>query len=97
MKRTKTGGRTKGTPNKTTKQLRDVVQAFIESNIEDMQLQYDALDTPKDKLACLDRMFRHVLPSPVTELEQLSDEALDALITKLKQRNDNTQRQACNG
>ena len=97
MKRTKTGGRTKGTPNKTTKQLREAVQAFIEDNFDDIQTQYNALDTPTAKLTYLDKMLRHVLPSPVTELEQLSDEALDALITKLKQRNDNTQRQACNG
>jgi len=83
-------GRKSGVPNKTTKQLREAVQAFVENNLDDIQHQYNKLDTPNAKLSYLDKMLRYVLPSPVTELEQLSDEALDKLINKLKKKQHET-------
>ena len=84
-------GRGKGTPNKTTEEVRGLVQSFIELNICDIQAQYDLLD-PKEKLAFFERILKHVLPSPMHELERLTDEQLDELIARLKEQNNNTLR-----
>ena len=76
-------GRPKGVPNKTTEELRSMVQQFIEGNFEDIQSQYDQLD-PKDKLSFIERLLKHVLPNPLHELERLTDQELDQLIERLK-------------
>jgi hypothetical protein len=39
---------------------------------------------PKDRLAFLERMLKHILPPPLNELEKLSDEQLDEVINRLK-------------
>jgi hypothetical protein len=57
----KTGGRTKGTPNKTTKELRDLINQFVCDNIATMQKDFDQLE-PKDKLKFIDRMLNYILP-----------------------------------
>ena len=76
-------GRPKGVPNKTTEELRSLVKQFVAGNWEDIQSQYDALE-PKEKLTFLERLLKHVLPAPLHDLEKLTDQQLDELITKLK-------------
>jgi len=39
----KKGGRTKGTPNKENKSIRDAFQLLVENNIEKLQSDFDAL------------------------------------------------------
>ncbi len=76
-------GRPKGKPNKSTEELRGIVQAFIETNLETLQTNFDLLE-PKEKLMFLDKMLKMVLPQPLNDLEKLTDEQLDELIKKLK-------------
>lgn len=57
----KTGGRKKGIPNKTTEELRDTVQAFIENNIDGIQENFDLLE-PKEKLLFIEKMLNYSLP-----------------------------------
>jgi len=76
-------GRPKGTPSRTTEELRKLVQSFIEANIEDVQAQYDVLEA-KDKLLFLEKLLKIVLPPPIVSLEQLSEQDLQTLINKLK-------------
>jgi len=76
-------GRKPGVPNKTTEELRKLVQSFIEANIEDVQAQYDLLEA-KDKLLFLEKLLKIVLPPPIISLEQLSEADLQTLINKLK-------------
>lgn len=76
-------GRPKGKPNRSTDELRNLLQSFIDANIETMQADYDSLE-PKDRLNFIERLLKHVLPAPLQELEKLTDEQLDTLIYKLK-------------
>lgn len=78
-------GRKVGTANKTTQQLRALVQAFIENNVDDIQTLYDKLDE-RQKLQFFERMLRVVLPAPQEELQTLSDESIDKLIARLKEQ-----------
>ena len=43
-KREKTGGRTKGTPNKTTAELRERFTSLLESNFETIQNDLNSLE-----------------------------------------------------
>lgn len=51
----------KGVPNKTTQQVREAFQMLINSNIEQMQSDIDAL-TPKDRLKFIIDLSKFVLP-----------------------------------
>ena len=57
----KYGGRTLGTPNKTTKELRGAINQFISTNIDSIQTDFDKLE-PKDRLKFIDRMLNYILP-----------------------------------
>lgn len=81
----KTGGRKKGTPNRSTDELRNLLQSFINTNMETLQTDYDKLE-PKDRLNFINSLLRHVLPAPLQELERLTDEQLDELINRLKEK-----------
>ncbi|HAQ17770.1 MAG TPA: hypothetical protein DCR40_00890 [Prolixibacteraceae bacterium] len=54
-------GRPKGSQNRSTEELRNTVQAFIESNIEGMQANFDQLEA-KDKLLFIEKMLNYSLP-----------------------------------
>ena len=43
------GGRKKGTPNKVTKEKRELIAKFIEEKWEDFVAAYDAIDDPAKK------------------------------------------------
>jgi len=79
-------GRPKGVPNKTTDQLRGMFQTFLEANIDTLQNDFDMLE-PKDRLLFIERIAKLILPAPMNELQKLSDEQLDELITRLKKEN----------
>ncbi|HDP55268.1 MAG TPA: hypothetical protein ENN24_06275 [Bacteroidetes bacterium] len=76
-------GRPKGSPNKTVEELRSAIKHFIDDNLETLQADFDKLE-PKDRLAFVERLLKHVLPPMVTSLEQLSEADLDILLNKLK-------------
>lgn len=76
-------GRPKGKPNRTTDELRAMVQNFIDANLQTLQTDFDKLE-PKDRLAFIERLLKHVLPAPLQELDRLTDEQLDELINRLK-------------
>ena len=62
-------GRPDGAKNKTTEELRNTVQSFIENNIESMQANFDQLDA-KDKLMFIEKILSYTLPRlKVTELK----------------------------
>jgi polyhydroxyalkanoate synthesis regulator protein len=82
----KTGGRKPGTVNKSTDELRNLLQSFIDTNMKTMQADYDKLE-PKDRLTFINNLLRHVLPAPLQVLERLTDEQLDELIERLKKNN----------
>ncbi len=76
-------GRPKGSKNKTSEEIRSMVQSFVEANISKLQSEFDQL-APDKKLIFIDRMLSHVLPKPLNELEKLTDYDLDEIIKRLK-------------
>lgn len=76
-------GRKKGTPNRTTDQIREAVKCFIDANFDTIQKDFELLE-PKDRLAFFERMLKHILPPPLNELEKLTDEQLDEVVNRLK-------------
>jgi len=68
----KYGGRTKGTPNKTTAQIRNEFQILISNNIEALQNDIEALE-PKERIKTIIELSKFVLPTlkaiEVTEIE----------------------------
>lgn len=85
------GGRTKGTPNKTTAQIKDWVVALIGRNTEQIEEDLLAME-PKDRVMMFERLMRYVLPTQTTieqtgsETESMSREDIMAEIERL-QRN----------
>ena len=60
-KRPKSGGRTKGTPNKVTGELRELITDFLQNNWERVQSDFDNLE-PKDRLVFYERLLTYSTP-----------------------------------
>lgn len=60
----KTGGRRKGTLNKTTSEMKEKVQFFIESNFEQIQQDFNKLE-PRERVTLYERMLKYVIPAKV--------------------------------
>lgn len=66
----KFGGRTKGTPNKITTELRDKFKLLVENNIDNLQMDLDELE-PKDRIKTILDISKFILPTlKSTELIQ---------------------------
>lgn len=61
MKRQKYGGRTAGTPNRLTIEIRNVLNSFIEANKDQIQPIFDELDN-KDKLKFIVEVLPYITP-----------------------------------
>ena len=55
------GGRAKGTPNKTTKTMREWLTKLLAKNRKQIEQDLQAL-APKDRIAMLERLMQYVLP-----------------------------------
>lgn len=57
------GGRSKGTPNKTTMATKELITNLLSeySNSGKMSLDFNALD-PKDRLAIAEKLMQYVMP-----------------------------------
>lgn len=55
-------GRPKGSPNKTSKELREHISQFISHNLNTMQNDFDTLESPKDRLMFMERLFQYTMP-----------------------------------
>lgn len=70
-------GRPKGHKNRTTEQVRELIQTFIEANLPRLQADFDAME-PAQRLTFINNLLRHVLPPPLS-LESLTESQLDQL------------------
>lgn len=81
------GGRKKGTPNKVTSNLREWINALIDSNREQIESDLKELE-PKDRLMVLERLLSYVLPKMQNvdtslNFDGLTDEQLNKAVKQL--------------
>lgn len=82
MNRKKTGGRIKGTPNRTTSEFRIFLQSVIERQFSDIEQDLQTLK-PYQRLDILCRLLSYCVPKP-TELNFQTPEKIEFIITKGK-------------
>lgn len=81
----KTGGRKKGTPNRTTKMMRQWLTNFVRKNRRTMQSDLDALE-PKDRLIILEKLMGYVIPKQQAvkaEISSLTDDEIISVVDNL--------------
>jgi hypothetical protein len=85
-------GRPNGTNNKLTKQLRETINDFLETNFETVINDFEKL-TPKERLKFYCELLQYGLPKlqavqMETDFENLSDEQLNFIINELMKKNE---------
>ena len=71
----KYGGREKGTPNRITKELREILKNELYEEIEALQEHLDSLN-PKDRIELVIKLMPYVLPK-TTSVSHTINEPLD--------------------
>ena len=80
----KTGGRTAGTPNKVTSDLRSRIATLIDEQFDTVAADLDELE-PKDRVTAFLKFLEYVLPKQreqKIDLSALTDEQIDDLLNK---------------
>lgn len=73
----KTGGRTKGTPNKSTAEVREAIAAFASANVDQMGIWLNEIESPEKKLDLFLRAIEYHIPKLArTEVAGDSDNPL---------------------
>ena len=81
----KLGGRKAGEPNKSTKEIRDLLKAFLEKEIELLPQTFSLIKGPEKRLELLVKILPFVIPrAQEISFEMLSDKKLDYLVNTLK-------------
>ena len=82
------GGRSKGTPNKVTNDMREWVEAILSKNRQQIERDFSLVD-PDSRLRFVEKLIAYVVPKKmaVTIEEQMAEEyrQLDALLSKCPQ------------
>ena len=84
-KRAKTGGRQKGTPNKTTVKNRDWISDVLRKNRKKLETELKQL-RGRDFVVLYEKFFSYITPKITVEnlnFDKLSDNQLDELINKI--------------
>jgi len=68
MKGKKTGGRKKGTPNKTPTEVKEMLNALFADNIDTIKADFAALSS-RDRLAFCAKILPYIVPREVERLE----------------------------
>jgi hypothetical protein len=71
----KYGGRTKGTPNRLTKELRTVLKDVVYRELESIELRLDELD-PKERIELTIKLMPYVFPK-LHSISSTTNEPLD--------------------
>ena len=74
MDRVKTGGRTKGTPNKVTSELRDSLKQLIDGELIGLSERLEELE-PKERVELLIKLLPYIMPK-VQTVSHTQDEPL---------------------
>ncbi len=86
---TKTGGRQKGTPNKTTAELKSVINKLIGDYQDSGQMAQDlmSIEDPRERLTTACKLMEYVIPkmrSVETDVH-LDNDGTQTLMDKLKE------------
>lgn len=84
MKGKKTGGRRKGSLNRTTEEVRKSLLQLLDDNLENLKRDLKALE-PKERAQILISLAKHCTPAAMNP-EKLSEEQLQQIIDYLKQK-----------
>lgn len=74
----KTGGRRKGTPNKTTAELKALVYSIVSDNLDSVKTNFKKLE-PEMQFAYVIKLLPFVLPKQQDTKITVDEEALKAL------------------
>ncbi len=72
LNKTKTGGRTKGTPNKITNHLRNKLKAIIDNELLELPKMLNQID-PKERIELLIKLMPYVCPKIETASHSLNE------------------------
>lgn len=84
----KYGGRKPGTPNKTTAEIKEALNAFIGTNIDKLQEDFDAIEEPEKRMQLFIKLMNYVVPQQQSinakidiekQLQAMDEEALQML------------------
>lgn len=78
-------GRPKGKPNRTTTEIKEMINQFISCNLEDLQENYDKME-PEKKLLFLEKLLKFSIPTQSQNeinINSLSESELDILVNKI--------------
>jgi hypothetical protein len=81
-------GRTKGSQNLVTKQIRECITLFLENNFERLENDFESLP-PRDRIKVYCDLLQYGVPKLQTvqlesDFERLTDSELDTIINDLK-------------
>ena len=81
-------GRTKGSPNRTTKQLRENINSFLNNNFQRLENDFELLP-PRDRIKFYCDLLQYGLPKLQSvelesDFEYLTDMQIDKIINELK-------------
>lgn len=80
---TKTGGRTKGTVNKTTAELREKFSLLLDNNFDKLQSDIDLLE-PKDRIKTILELAKFVVPTlRAIELSTENENGINPVVINL--------------
>lgn len=79
--RAKTGGRTKGTPNKTTAETKEMLQKVISKEIDNLGEMLEQLE-PLERVNAIAKLLPYIVPKQ-SELSLIEQEAPKKLIIKI--------------
>ena len=92
-KRKKSGGRKKGTPNKTTSQIKDMITALVGNQMEKWPVVIDKMmkDDPAEAMKITGRLIDYVLPKQTKiDLEGQLKHKVEKIVVEIKSGTDGT-------
>ena len=87
FKGTRQNGRTQGSQNKTTKEIRETFKNLLESNLEQIQNDLNELD-PKDRIMFLLKLSSFVIPTLRSiEVNEMNAKDIEPIIIQINETN----------
>lgn len=84
--RQKTGGRTKGTPNKTTRETKEILQKIVSKEIDNLGEMLEKLE-PLERINAISKLLPYILPKQ-SEVSLNETEAPKKIVISIKKPNE---------